>query len=147
MDADAVRAMIDEDREEWGKLVAMLDAYPDGALHDPESPAWTARDVYTHLARLMEGSVRQMAGYLAGERVTDMYAGADEDEVNAQVQREHSSLSLAEARTWAQQSFEALIAAIEAVPLERWDGRLERYARADGADHYRGHRSFIVVES
>lgn len=138
--------MIEEDREEWGKLVAMLDAHPEGALHDPESPEWTARDVYTHLARLMEGSVRHMEARLAGKPYVDMYAGKDENAVNARVREEHSDMTFAEAREWAHGAFEHLIAAIECVPLERWDDKLERYARADGADHYRGHRSYIAVD-
>ncbi len=146
MNADAVQAMIAEDREEWQKLVAVLDSRPEGPLHDPESPEWTARDVYTHIARLMEGSVRQMRGMRAGHRVTDMYAGADEDEVNARVQQKYSNMTFDEARAWAHKGFDGLIAAIEAVPLDEWDGELESYARADGADHYRGHRSYIKVE-
>ncbi len=146
MDANCVQAMITEDREEWGKLVAMLDAHPEGALHDPESPEWTARDVYTHIASLMEGSVKQMEAKLAGQKVTNMYAGKDENEVNAQVQQEHGGLSFDEARAWAQRSFEGMIAAIAAVPLEKWDGELKSYARADGAEHYRGHMSYIVAK-
>ena len=138
--------MIDEDHEEWAKLTAMLDAHPEGALHDPESPEWTARDVYTHIARLMEGSVQQMQAKLAGQKPSDMYAGKDENEVNAQLQQEHSSMSFDEARTWAHRSFDGLIAAIEAVPLEEWDKELEFHARADGADHYRGHMSYIVAK-
>ncbi len=143
MDADAVTAMIAEDREEWRKLVAMLDARPEGALHDPESPEWTARDVYTHLARLMEGSVRIMDDHLAGRAVSDPYQGADENEVNARLQQQYESMSLDEARKWAERSFDALIAKIESVPLDSWDDDLERYARADGAAHYRGHMSYI----
>ena len=144
MDADAVIGMVEQDREEWQKLVATLDARPEGRLHDPESPEWTARDVYTHLARLMEGSVRIMDDHLAGRAVSDPYQGADENEVNAQVQQQYSSMSLGEARAWAERSFDALIAKIESVPVDRWDDEQERYARADGAGHYRGHMSYIA---
>ena len=146
MDANAVREMIDEDRREWSRLTAMLDAHPEGALHDPESPEWTARDVYTHIAHLMEGSVDQLQAKLAGQKVSNMYAGKDENEVNARVQQAHSGLSFAEARAWAQRSFDGMIAAIEAVPLEKWDRELEFYARADGAEHYPGHMSYIVAK-
>jgi hypothetical protein len=51
MDATAIAAMLAEDRREWAALCAALDAHPEGPLHDPESPTWTARDVYAHLAR------------------------------------------------------------------------------------------------
>jgi len=146
MDAAGVREMVAEDREEWQKLVALLDANPNVALHDPESPDWTARDVYTHLARLMEGSVRQMEDHLAGRAVTDPYDGKDEDEVNAQLRDEYSEMTLDEARAWAHRAFDGLIVGIEAVPLNQWDSTLELYARADGADHYRGHMSYIIAE-
>ena len=74
-----------------------------------------------------------------------MYEGEDEDDVNTKVQQAHGALSFDEARAWAQRSFEGMIAAIEAVPLERWNSELEFYARADGAEHYRGHMSYIVA--
>jgi len=50
-DAERPAEMLRRDRIEWQALVAILDARPAGALHDPESPKWEARDVYAHLAR------------------------------------------------------------------------------------------------
>lgn len=70
MDAEAVNKLVREDREEWEALVAVLEARPDGPLHDPESPEWTSRDVYTHLAAMMEGSTRQMEDKLAGRTIS-----------------------------------------------------------------------------
>jgi hypothetical protein len=43
--------MLRRDREEWDALAAVLDARPSGALHDPESPAWDASDVYMLTSR------------------------------------------------------------------------------------------------
>jgi hypothetical protein len=145
MNATAVAAMLDEDRREWAALCAMLDAHPEGALHDPESPAWTARDVYTHIAAMMEGSARLIEEYLAGQPHRRIYEGADEDDTNARIQQEHSDMSFQEARAWAQRAFEALITSIEGIPLDRWDKRFEFYARADGAEHFRGHMSYITT--
>ena len=68
-----------------------------------------------------------------------------EDEINARWQQEDSALSLDEARERAQRAFDRRIEAIEAVPADRWDAVTEACARADGAQHYRAHRSFIVV--
>jgi hypothetical protein len=85
-----------------------------------------------------------MDDHLAGRAVSDPYEGADEDEVNAEVQKRYSHMSIDEARLWAHQSFESLIAKIESVPKDKWDNELERHARADGAGHYRGHMSYIV---
>lgn len=147
MDAAAVAAMLDEDRAEWEALLSVLDEHPDGPLHDPNSPSWTSRDVYTHLARMMEGSTAQMEAMLAGRPIPVPWPkGIDEDEVNARIQEEHSGMSLAEARDWAQTAFDGLLHAIEAVPLDRWDEHVERIARADGADHFVGHRGYIAVE-
>ena len=146
MNADAVQALLREDREEWAKLVALLDGHPEGPLHDPESPQWTACDVYTHLARLMDGSVQQMEDKLAGRQTSDPYQGADENEVNARVQERYSHMTLDEARAWAHRAFDGLVRAIQSVPLDRWDAQLEFYARADGADHYRGHLGYVVAE-
>ena len=145
MDAEGVRKMIEEDRQEWAKLTAMLDAHPEGALHDPESLEWTARDVYNHLARWIDHSADALQAWLAGRTIAPL-EGADDDETNAHIQREYSHLSLDEAREWAQRAFERRIQAIEAVAADRWDAELEFYARDDGADHYRDHRSYITVQ-
>lgn len=144
MNADDIAAMIAEDREEWDKLTAMLDAHPEGALHDPESPDWTARDVYTHIAAMMEGSTSLIEDRLAGRPHRKVYEGSDEDDTNARIQAKYSHLSFDEARAWAHRAFGGLIAAIESVPEDRWDEWFEFYARADGADHYRGHMSYII---
>jgi hypothetical protein len=147
MDADAVAAMIAEDREQWAALCTALDARPAGPLHDPESPEWTARDVYTHIAAMMEGSTRQMEDALADRKISTPWAseGLSEDDVNARIRDRHASMSFDEARAWAQEAFERLIAVIEAVPMERWDDQIEFFARADGADHFRGHRRYIAI--
>jgi len=143
MIAEAVRTMIDEDRAEWEALVLLLEAHPDKVLHDPESPGWTARDVYAHLARWMTNSTDGLEAWLAG-RVNPPIGGTD-DEINARWQAEDSGLTLEEARARAEQQFERRISVIEAVPAERWDQAVEAFARADGAQHYRAHRGFIAV--
>jgi len=149
MNPDAIAAMLREDREEWNALCAVLDAHPDGALHDPESPEWTARDVYAHLARMMESTTTLLAK-LVGIPVPktdafDEFHGNDENAVNARIQQKYRHLSLDEARAWAQRAFDERIRAIEAVPPGRWDAQLEEIARGDGGDHYRGHRAYIRV--
>jgi hypothetical protein len=144
MEPATTQAMLREDREEWRALCAVLDAHPEGPLHDPESPAWTARDVYTHLARWMERSTEALGAWLADGSVLSPLDGTD-DEINARWQAEDSGLSLDEARAQAQRAFDRLHQAIEAVPLDRWDAMVEAIARADGSEHYRAHRGFIVT--
>jgi hypothetical protein len=140
-----VAAMFAEDRTEWAALCALLDAHPEGALHDPESPEWTARDVYTHLARMMETTTNVMEAKLAGHTIPDWGNGSDEIEnkTNARIQEQYSHLSLEEARAWAQEQFERRIRVIESVPADGWDDQMDELARADGGEHYRGHRSYI----
>ena len=144
MDTETVQEMLRQDRAEWEALVAVLDAHPEGPLHHPESPEWTARDAYAHLARWIEHSTDTLEALLARRPFPASLEGPD-DEINARWQAEHSHMTIAEARAKAQQAFERRIRAIQAVPPDRWNGVIEATARADGADHYRGHRSYIAV--
>ncbi len=145
MDAEAVQALIQGDRKEWEALIAVLEAHSKGPLHDPESPEWTARDVYTHLARWIEHSTDALEAWLAGRTIAPL-EGVDDDETNARIQRENSHLSLDEARGRAQRAFERRIQAIEAVPGDRWDDKItEATARADGAEHYAAHQTYITA--
>jgi hypothetical protein len=144
MDAPTIAAMLAEDRAEWSALVAALDAHPTFPLHDPESPTWTARDVYAHLARWINNSTDAFDSWLANRTVPASPEG-DDDTINARWQREDSGLTLDEARARAQQAFDRRIRAIEAAPADRWDPILGATAHADGAQHYRNHRSYIHV--
>ena len=144
MDADTVEAMVREDRAARAALVEMLEAHPDGPLHDPESPEWTSRDVYTHLASMMEGTTRTLQDSLAGKPKPD-YSGIDEDRWNAHLQKKHSHMSLDEARSWADRMLDERCQAFEAVPLERWDDELREIVSHDGAGHFRGHLRYIAA--
>ncbi len=145
MDAQAIAAMLAEDRAEWAALCSALDAHPDGALHDPESPTWTARDVYAHFARWINNSTDGFDCWLVNRTMPAPPEGND-DEINARWQLEDSGLSLDEARALAQQAFERRVRAIESAPADRWDDpMLDAIAHADDAEHYRNHRSYIVV--
>lgn len=135
--------MLREDRAEWEALVAVLEAHPEVSLHDSGSPSWTSRDVYAHLARWMDHSTARLEARLVGRTLPPL-EGTDDD-INARWQQEDSKLSLAEARQRARKAFERRLWAIEAVPADRWDEGLVAIARADGAEHYTGHRSYIVV--
>jgi hypothetical protein len=145
VDADTLAARIREDHAEWQALVTALDAHPEGALHDPESPEWNARDVYGHLAHWIEHSTASLEAYLAGRPLPKTLEGTD-DEINARWQAEDSALSLAEARERAQRAFDERLLAIERVPLDLWDDKIvEATAFADGAEHYRNHRQYITA--
>jgi hypothetical protein len=143
MTAHPLADMLRRDHEEWRALVAALDARPSGALHDPESPAWEAKDVYSHLARWITHSTGELDARLAGRTIPDP-EGTD-DEINARWQAEDAALTFAEARKRAQAAFDRRIAAIEGVPADRWDNPLIAVAHADCYDHYAGHRRNIVT--
>jgi len=144
MNAEDVATMLEEDRREWSALCETLDAHPEGTLHDPESPAWTARDVYAHLARWINNSIDGFESWLA-TRTIPTPPHVDEDTINARWQAEDSHLTLDEARAFAQKAFERRVRAIESAPADRWDKILEATAHADDAHHYRKHRSWIRV--
>ncbi len=139
MDA-AIVEMLRENHAEWAALVAALDADPARGTGDP---SWTSRDVYAHLAYWMERSTALLDATLAGGSVPDPEGTVDE--INARVREEYRDLSLEEARSWAHDAFERRLRAIEAVPAGRWDDRLGRIARLDGADHLRSHRQNLTA--
>ena len=143
MNSEAIAAMLREDRAEWQTLVAVLEAHPEENLHGSDSPVWTSRDVYAHLARWIDWSVDALEARLAG-REPARIDGTD-DEINARWQQEDSGLSLAEARERAQKAFDRRIQAIEDVPGDRWDAGLDAIAHADDAKHYASHRAAIVT--
>ena len=143
MDGSQMRAMVSADGAEWEKLIAALEAHPDGRVHDRDSPLWTSRDVYTHLARWINHSVDQLEARLAGRRLPPILE--TDDEINARWQQEDRHLSPDEARERAQAAFDRRLRAIEAVPINRWDADLEALAKADGFEHYANHRRYIVA--
>ncbi|MDP9237448.1 MAG: maleylpyruvate isomerase N-terminal domain-containing protein [Chloroflexota bacterium] len=143
MDDAGLSEMLREDRAEWDALVALLDAHTDRALHGGES-GWASRDVYAHLARWMEHSTADLQARL--EDLTLPPLSGTEDEINARWQQADSVLSFAAARERAHAIFERRLRAIQAVPPTRWSDKiLEAMARADGANHYRNHRSYIML--
>lgn len=100
---------IEGDREElmaagdaaWSELCAVLDsADPETPLHDPNSPEWTSRDVYTHFLRMHAGSARAIRHELeTGKRY--QWSGLDENELNERHVAEDRSITLEEARRLA----------------------------------------------
>jgi len=146
MDAATIRAQVGDDRAEWTRLKALLDAHPDGPLHDPEAPEWTSRDVYTHLAHMMQWTAKEIERVAAGEPMRTYDASVSEDDWNARLRERYQHMTLEEARKWANEAFEHREHAIESVPLERWDDELIEVASHDGADHFRGHLSYLVVD-
>lgn len=144
MNESDVAALVREQTDEWEALTAILDAYPSESLHDPETPEWTSRDVYAHLARWMQFSLDNFKGFLDGQEVHDL--GTSADEMNARWKMEDSHLSLDEARILAQTTFERWLEGIKSVPSERWNDEFVKFVCIDGSYHYRTHMSYIVTD-
>lgn len=127
----------------WTQLCTVLDAAdPNLALHDPDSPEWTSRDVYTHFLRMHSGSACAIRYELeTGEPYR--WSGLDEDELNEQSVAEDRTISLDDARRLAIEAradYRALVASLD-------DDAFERIGRRHGDDllggHYRGHLEYI----
>ena len=144
MDAASVGKMLHDDRDAWQKLVDVLEARPQESLHEPESPRWTSRNVYIHIAHSVEGSLAQLEAKLTGRPVPQLEG--DEDEHNERRQQEHSHLSLDDARSWAEEAVERRPRTLEQIPAGSWDEELEQIARYDGSEHYAGHLGYIVLK-
>lgn len=145
MNKEQVAKMLSEDRAEWDLLVDVLNEHPDEPLHGPESPPWVSRDVYSHLTRWLDHSNSDIESYCAGCGVSPPVDNIEE--VNSKWQEEDSRLSLAEARLRAHRAFAKRLTIIASIPLELWDGELERIARYDGSSHLSLHRGYIQLKS
>jgi hypothetical protein len=142
LDTLEIEEMLNEDLVQWAQLCAVLEAHPNESLHDQESPEWTSRDVYTHMARWMELSTRQLTAQLDG--ATPPIEEGSDDEINARWKADDSGLRLDEARSWAGRAFDERVGSIRSVASDRWTPQLERTARGDGSGHYSIHREFII---
>ncbi len=127
----------------WAALCAVLDAAdPDVPLHDPDSPEWTSRDVYTHFWRMHSGSARAIRFELEHDE-RYQWSGLDENELNERNVAEDRALSLDEARRRAVEAradYRTLMAGLS-------DEAFESIGRRHGDDlfggHYRGHLDYI----
>ncbi len=136
-----IPSMLAGDDEAWEELSSILEANPGTSLHDPASPVRTSRDVYAHLAHRMEISTNAVKILLTGGKPPE----PDGEEMDARFQREAAGLSLEEARQWALMARQERKRVIAGIPSYAWNSETEKYARCDGAAHYREHISNITL--
>jgi hypothetical protein len=141
VNAETVTAMLQRDRREWDLLTKILDAHPEGNLHDLLSPPFSSRDVYAHLGRWIDHSNGHMGMYLREGKMSDEMANPYD--INFRWQLEDTKLTLGEARKLAQDAFARRIELIKSVPLDRWDKTLEKIASYDGSKHLSAHRGYV----
>ena len=142
MDEQLLAEMLSRDREEWARLVELLDSHPGGPVHDPESPDWEARHVYAHLARWLNHSMDDFEAVLA-RRLRPAPPEGDDNTVNARWKDEDDMISLTVACDWASAAYERRLRLIASVPPDAWTPLLDAIAEADGYEHYVGHRQGI----
>ena len=138
---ERARLLAEGDRA-WAELCAVLDAVPpDALLHDPDSPEWTSRDVYTHFMRMHMWSADAVNRELAG-RPLDL-SGESEDEVNARLQAEERGRTLEEARALAHSTRVAYREVMLGLTPEQWSTIGRRHSDDLVGGHYRGHLGYI----
>ncbi len=132
-----------EGDESWAELCAALDgAEPGVPLHDPDSPQWTSRDVYTHFMRMHSGSARAIHWEIEhGERY--VFSDLDEDELNERNVAEDRSIDLDQARRRAQESRDGYRALIASLTEEQFEAIGRRHGDDLLGGHYRGHLTYI----
>ncbi|HEX9897321.1 MAG TPA: ClbS/DfsB family four-helix bundle protein [Dehalococcoidales bacterium] len=128
---------------ESAEISAILNALPTGTVHGSGATAWNSRDVYAHMARWLSHSSEYME--LAGTGKKPPFIEESQvDEINHRWQKEDSKLTLAEARTRAQEEFKRRVKIIKSMPPELWTEEMVKVVYLDGANHYHDHRKYIT---
>ena len=122
--------MLRRDREEWEKLVTVLDSHPGGPVHDPESPEWEAKSMDDFEA-IIEG------------RPLPAPPEGDDAAINARWRRDEATIDFPDARNRAHRAYERRLHLIDSVPDGHWTNPLTAVAHADGYGHFTGHRRYV----
>jgi hypothetical protein len=140
MNPEQVKTMITIDLIVWDELTLLMEKHPGENLHAAGTP-WTSRDVYAHFARWFNHNNACIEAYSAGKEQPQLAAAPEE--MNDIWQKEDCSMPLDEARIRAGVALASRLAAIEAVPPEKWNAELQRIAGMDGAAHFAMHINYI----
>ena len=143
MTLEAVETILREDEEAWRELCVVLDAHPEVNLHDASSKPWNSRDAYAHLARWLEYNATKISAMTKGNPIP--VTGESVEAVNKIWEAEDASLSLKEARRRAVNAYELRKRILKSVPLSGWNSEIEKFARLEGASHFREHLSYMVL--
>jgi hypothetical protein len=126
----------------WGELCAALDAAPAGEpVHDPGTPGWTSRDVYTHFVRMHAWSAEAVRCEIAGRPLP--WPEGDEDELNERWREEDSGMGLEEARRRAHETRRGYRDLLMSLSPEQWSTTGLRHSDDIAGGHYRGHLRYL----
>jgi hypothetical protein len=145
MNHEDVKTMLSIDLIVWNELACLLEKHPDGNLHAKNSPPWTSRDVYAHLARWLNHNNACIEAYCACKEHPQL--AVPPLEMNDRWQKEDKNLTLDEARRKAGVALASRLAAIEAILPDKWDVEMFKLVNIDGASHYAAHINYIVVNN
>lgn len=137
----AALARLERDQTAWASLVAALDARPGVALHDPESPQWTSREIFGHFAHWTEwgiGSFEAQRDGGAPPEATETF-----EEVNTRWAAEDSGSDVEDLRARAMRTFGQRAHLIVSTPAERWTEGMLAAISEDGYDHIVEHHHYI----
>jgi hypothetical protein len=127
----------------WEALCAALDADPAARYHHPPAAAWTARDIYAHLARWQADTLAALEHLRAGQPAPQ--PAEDDDTRNARWAAADAQLTTQQARARCVASRAALLAALRALSAAEW----ERFGRQWAADvdgrHYQAHLAALTT--
>jgi hypothetical protein len=148
MDAELESQLAVGDRA-WAALCAVLDASePDRPLHDPDSPDWTSRDIYTHFIRMHEGSANAIRSELARQAVdweaedTPQRIQAMERRNDARVEKDRR-YSFDDAQARAQAARDAYRELICSLTVDQWRAFGRKHSDDLLGGHYEGHLRYI----
>lgn len=132
------------DRAAWAGLVAALDARPGVALHDPESPEWTSREIFGHFAHWIEWGIASFEAQRDGEVAPEL--GEDFESANTRWAAEDAAHDLDALRSRALAAFGNRSRLILGTPAKQWTAEMLKTVDEDGYDHIAEHRSYIGGE-
>ena len=134
-------ARLERDRRGWAALVAELDGKPGVALHDPESPDWTSREIFGHFAHWFERGIVVFEAELAGDEAPPLPGGFEE--LNDRWAAEDRSADVDALRSRALRAFGKRAQLIRSTPADRWSEAMLASVSEDGYDHIAVHSSYI----
>jgi uncharacterized protein (TIGR03083 family) len=145
--------LIAQIKAERARLMAALDGLSDADLTQPgQNGDLSVKDTLAHIA---EWEQQCLGWYRAGQRAElPDFDPAQVDRFNRAIYEKHRDRTLADVRAWFEESYQAMLAAIDAMTAEEifnvgcytWTGSepLLVYLRANTNEHYAEHTDEIT---